>query len=577
MLGEEHKLSSSTFIERAATSLVQAAARPIGSVVRKIAADNFGGNPQSERYRQIRRGDIIPKKNSIPSGYRLIRAADMPKKQTKKAEKKSEAKMVKAVKAAVKTVRRSVGQKSRSQKSAASRAVPVAYSMARRVRPTTTSMSGDTMTLKGTEYIGPLTITSSQKAGDVLLDFMIAAGNTVFTQLQIYRNMYQRFVFEQVAIHFDSFVATSTNGGVTGYFDADVDDVDPTGEAALQVAALSKGATKTNLWRSNTWNWDLSGTKKFEYYLHEVPLNKNFAVIPGNATDPPGTILGVAGDKRLERQGHFVLLYEGGGQASTFDAGNLFVEYKIRLLHKLVHPAVPAAACHYVSTAESGAEVYGIWDSATTCYGAPLAIPGNSGGLAYNVYFLRPGYFVLSAFTHSSQLSETNTSAEYVTYTSTASKGSVPTWLDIGSNDSTMPANKTSSGTAYIVARAIVKIFVNSIPNSGSALGSYPYMTITHSGVTVANVLSRQTQLTITAVSPEFAQAKGLTLLALRSKTKDCDPKLEPPMLVRAGEMKGERIPSLSSAVRSDGYVRVTAESITPPSTPAKRSASVKR
>jgi len=501
----------------------------------------------------------------------------MPKKQSKKAEKKTEAKMVKAVKAAVKTVRRSVGQKSRSARSAAVRSAPVARAMPRRIRPTTTSMSGDTMTLAGTEYIGPLTITSTQKAGDTLLDFIIAAGNTVFTQLQIYRNMYQRFVFDHVAVHFDSFVATSTNGGITGYFDADTSDVDPTGEAALQVAALSKGSTKTNLWLSNTWSWDLAGTKKFEYYLHEQPLSKNFAVIPGNATEAPSTILGSVGDTRLERQGHFVLLYEGGSQASTFVAGNLFVEYKVRLLHKLVHPAVPATSCHYVTSAESGAEVYGIFDSGTSCYGSPICIPGNSGGYAYNLYFLRPGYFVVSAFTHSSQNAETNTSQEYVTFTSTASQGTAPTWTDIGSNDSTMPANKTSSQTAYVVSRFICKIFINSMPTSGAPLGNYPYMTITHSGVTVANVLGRQTQLTITATSPEFAQAKGLSLLTQRSKTEGRDLKLEPPLLVRSGEMKGERVPILSSSGRGDGYVKVALEPLSPPSTPAKRSASVKR
>ena len=100
---------------------------------------------------------------------------------------------------------------------------------------------GERITLRGREYLGQATITTSNVVGDSIFHHVVAPQTLTGTRLQIFSNLYERWRPKKWTITYVPQTGTGTSGNLVMYYEPDPSDPVPNGQLAINRAMSSRG------------------------------------------------------------------------------------------------------------------------------------------------------------------------------------------------------------------------------------------------------------------------------------------------------------------------------------------------
>lgn len=187
--------------------------------------------------------------------------------------------------------------------------VSVAGRRATAFRVMSSSKAGS-LRVVGQDYLGTVNSPAVCPPGTMLANYLINPLTALFksTRVQAFGRLYEKYCFRSIKFHFESALASSTNGQVILAYDRDVaDPTPPASDAGIHSYLGMAGSKTTAIWRPETIVCPLTDTQTF-YYTNYTGV----------------------GDLRLTHQGQFYMAAMTNVPVSTA-IGSLWIEYDLEL------------------------------------------------------------------------------------------------------------------------------------------------------------------------------------------------------------------------------------------------------
>lgn len=180
----------------------------------------------------------------------------------------------------------------------------------------------DALGVRGTEWIGPVTVPANAVAGQVLRNDYVQPAEFGDSRLALFGQMYEKFRFRRLRYRFIPAVGSTQPGSLLLAYDRDISDpTPPPGAQAIRQFMSWADSVQGNAWMNHTLTAQLE-CPDAGYYTDES----------------------VGGDERLCYQGQFyVAVVNPFGNAADLVIGNMVLEYDLELFVPQLQARVPTA------------------------------------------------------------------------------------------------------------------------------------------------------------------------------------------------------------------------------------------